>query len=204
MPARVSRIALTWKPHRERAKRSERPPPARSDELVDRGNKSRRICRREKRGIGVAAQPDHRPRPCRAVERVASGIAPKDFAGFLRRSARERRIQPHEPVPDESLDVIGCETRTGIPLANHASIFSEAHRSEAHRPLSAAPRGMRNSADLAAGSESVVREFLRSSGAVGRGAVRPSNHPFSRARRLQPERFLKSSGALIGSGCAKF
>ena len=50
----------------------------------------------------------------------------------------------------------------------------------------------RNSADLAAGSESVVREFLRSSGAVGRGAARPSNHPFSRARRLQPERFLKS------------
>jgi len=53
---------------------------------------------------------------------------------------------------------------------------------------------MRNSADLAAGSESVVREFLKSSGAVGRGAVRPSNHPFSRARRLQPERFLKSRG----------
>ena len=53
-------------------------------------------------------------------------------------------------------------------------------------------RRMRNSADLAAGSESVVREFLRSSGAVGRGAARPSNHPFSRARRLQPERFLKS------------
>ena len=57
---------------------------------------------------------------------------------------------------------------------------------------------MRDSADLAAGSESVVREFLKSSGAVGRGAVRPSNHPFSRARRLQPERFLKSAQAALG------
>src|SRR6185437_5816333 len=76
MPAGIPGIALAGKSYRECAKCWEWPPAANPDELVNRGNESRRVCRRAKWRIEVAAQPDDRMGPGRAVELVTSSVTP--------------------------------------------------------------------------------------------------------------------------------
>ncbi len=126
MPAGIPGIALARKSYRECAKRWEWPPTANPDELVNRGNEARRVCRRTKRWIEVTAQPDDRASPGRAVERVTSGVTPQDLASFFRTAAQKGRLEPHKTVPDKSLNVARGENRTGnsILLGSHTSIFS--------------------------------------------------------------------------------
>jgi hypothetical protein len=66
----------------------------------------RRAFRLQERGVLVAEKADDRFRPCRRIARIATGIAPQDGAGFIRKFARKGSVDADESVSNEQLYLI--------------------------------------------------------------------------------------------------
>lgn len=120
MPPGVARIVGAGESDREGSDAGTGTPSAFAHQVVVGGAKDGRVHCLPKRFLRVLAKPNDRTGPRRRILRIASRIAPEDFAALIRQLSREGLVHTHKTFGNELTDLLACQRRhrSSAPAGN--------------------------------------------------------------------------------------